>query len=274
MNPSEEVRLLARPGGRIAYTLQGTGPLVVLAPGMGDLRVSMRELVGPLVDAGHRVAVTDVRGHGDSDPFDEVGDEATASDLAALVEALGGPAVLVGSSFAGSAAVIAAAGRSDLVNGTVLLAPFLREQASPARAAVNRVLYRALLARPWGVRVWRSLFTRSLNRGRQAPWLQAHADAIAASLRRPGRLAQLRRLAVRLDHGVVEPHIDAVRAPALVVVGALDPDFADPAAELAWMGERLPGRTLLVPEAGHYPPAQRPDVVVPAVLDFVGSLGA
>ncbi|HEV7623595.1 MAG TPA: alpha/beta hydrolase, partial [Amnibacterium sp.] len=95
---------------------------------------------------------------------------------------------------------------------------------------------------------------------------------IRAALREPGRLAALRRLAVQLDHSVVEPRLDAVHAPALIAVGALDPDYADPAAELAWMATRIDAQTLLVPEAAHYPHTQRPDVVLPAIAAFADGL--
>ena len=52
MNTSQtatDVRYLSRPGGRISYTVTGDGPLIVAVPGMGDLRATWRELVGPLV---------------------------------------------------------------------------------------------------------------------------------------------------------------------------------------------------------------------------------
>src|SRR4051794_36678600 len=101
------VHHLQRPEGRIAYTVDGPAqaPLVVLVPGMGDLRSTWRELVGPLLESGHRVAVMDLRGHGDSDTtFTTHGDVVTGQDVLALVEHLGGPAVLGGNSMGASAA--------------------------------------------------------------------------------------------------------------------------------------------------------------------------
>jgi pimeloyl-ACP methyl ester carboxylesterase len=58
---------LACPGGRVGYDVAGEGPLVVLVPGMGDLRAGYRFLAPALREAGYRVACTDLRGHGDSD---------------------------------------------------------------------------------------------------------------------------------------------------------------------------------------------------------------
>lgn len=270
---NDDVRWLDRPEGRISYTVSGAGPLVVAVPGMGDLRSSYRELVDPLVAGGFRVAVTDVRGHGDGGTrFAEYGDEATCGDLIALIEQLGGPALVIGNSFGGSAAVLAAARRPRAVSGLVLLSPFLRGRGSRAAAVGNRLLYRALLARPWGAAVWSRYYAGPLNAGRHAPWLAAQVAAIRASFSDPQRLAAFRRLAVRLDHSVVEPALDSVRTPALIVVGALDPDYLDPRAELDWMGERIAARTELVPEAAHYPHAQRPDLVVPMVVDFARSV--
>ena len=84
----QEVRYLTRPGGRVAYEVTGAGPLVVLVPGMGDLRGTYRFLAPSIVDAGFRVAWTDLRGHGDSDAsFASYGDVDTAGDIVALVEA-------------------------------------------------------------------------------------------------------------------------------------------------------------------------------------------
>ncbi|MFD0784831.1 alpha/beta fold hydrolase, partial [Micromonospora azadirachtae] len=59
------VSSVERPGGRIAYEVQGAGPLVVLSHGMGENRASWRHLVPLLVAAGYRVAAVDVRGHGE-----------------------------------------------------------------------------------------------------------------------------------------------------------------------------------------------------------------
>lgn len=266
---------LSRPEGRVTYAVAGKGPLVVAVPGMGDLRSTYDDLAPALVAAGFRVAVTDLRGHGDADTtFADHGDDATAGDLLALVEHLGAPAVLVGNSMGASSAVVAAADRPDLVRALVLVSPFLREaKVGPVRRSLLRLAFRAALARPWGPAAWARYYT-GLNKGRRSPRLAAHAAAIRASLREPGRLRSFRDLALALDHSVVEPRLGAVRAPALVVVGDRDPDYADPAAEFAWMRDTLGARGLLVRDTGHYPQHQAPDVVTPAVLDFLASLPA
>jgi len=266
---------LSRPEGRITYTLRGSGPLVVLVPGMGDLRSTWRKLVGPLVTAGHRVAVTDLRGQGDSDmTFTTHGDVATGEDVLALIGHLGqGPAVLVGNSMGAAAAAWAAAERPDLVAGLVLVAPILREsKKSPAARQLGRLLVRVLFARPWGAAVWAAYYRRALNKGATAPWLAEHVADIRANLRRPGRLRSFRELAVQLDHDPVEARLTEVVAPSIAFVGDLDPDYPDPTAELAWMTRTLGARGVAVPGVAHYPQHQAPSVVVPAVLQHLAAL--
>ena len=253
---------------RVAYEVRGDGPLVVTVPGMGDLRSADHELVDALVADGFRVASIDLRGHGDSDTgFAELGDPATASDITALIETLGGPAVVVGSSMGASSAVLVAADRPDLVSGLVLLSPFVRNGRGDAR--LGRLMYRVLFARPWGVAVWASYYRSTLNRGTKPADLDAHLDSMRTALKRPGRLAEFRRLALVLDHQVVADRVHESRTPALAVIGAVDPDYADPAAELQHVASVLDARTLLVDDAAHYPHRQRPDVVLPAVRSFI-----
>ena len=64
-----------------------------------------------------------------------------------------------------------------------------------------------------------------------------------------------------------------VGAPALVVMGGKDPDFKDPAAEAAWLGETLGAEVLVRPASGHYPHADDPTAVGPAVTAFLARLG-
>jgi len=69
--------------------------------------------------ARYRVAATDLRGHGDSDAtFATYGDAETAGDVHALIEELGGPAVIVGNSMGAAAAVMVAADHPDLVRAS------------------------------------------------------------------------------------------------------------------------------------------------------------
>jgi alpha-beta hydrolase superfamily lysophospholipase len=152
--PVQETRYLSHPEGRIGYDVAGAGSLVILVPGMGDLRAGYRFLTPALRAAGYRVACTDLRGHGDSDAtFTSYGDEETAGDVIALIEVLGGPAVVVGNSMGAGSAVLAAAQRPGLVSGLVLVGPFVRNGKT---STMRRLLLRAAMAPPWAAASWKS----------------------------------------------------------------------------------------------------------------------
>ncbi len=265
---------LTRPQGRIAYDLtapeSGDGPLVLLVPGMGDLRSTYRHLAPVLVAAGCTVAAVDLRGHGDSDAtFDSYGDEESADDLRALLESLGRPAVVVGNSMGAGAAVCLAGAHPALVTALVLVGPFVRDGAV---SWWQRLALRVALAAPWAALTWKAYLPK-LYAGRRPEDLDEHVAAVVASLRRPGYAAAFSRT-TRLSHQPAAASLDHVAAPTLVVMGELDPDFPDPAAEADWIAEQLSAEVLMVPEAGHYPQAQRPNLVGPAVVDFVRAVGA
>ena len=269
MNTSSMVtQYLDRPEGRLAYDVQGEGPLVVCMPGMADVRSVYRFLAPALAQAGHRVATIDLRGHGESDTsFTSYDDVAAASDLSALIRHLdAGPAVLVGNSMGAGASVLVAADDPELVSGIVMVGPFVRDLPT---TWYMRALTSLMLRRPWGVAATGSFYT-SLNAGTRPDDLPAHLELIRSALRRPGAWPAF-AATTKTSHAPVTPRLGEVRVPTLVVMGEKDPDFPDPADEARYIAGALGGPTevLMVPDAGHYPQAQRPDVVIPAVTSFL-----
>ncbi len=261
-----------RPDGRIAYSIAGEGPLLIAVPGLGDLRSSYAELSAALVAEGYRVAVMDLRGHGESDvTFREHGDAVTAQDLLALAEQLGEPAVVVGNSLGGAVSVWAATERPELIPGIVLYSPFMRNPKFPAFAlAMIKFLYRLAFIPPWGATLWAAYY-RSLNKGVLPADLDAHLAEIKAKLHEPGRLRSLRELLLQLDHSVIDDRLPRLKTPMRVFVGALDTDFPDPSAESEWIAQ-FGAQSELVPESGHYPHRQRPELVIPQTLEFLSGL--
>jgi pimeloyl-ACP methyl ester carboxylesterase len=61
-----------------------------------------------------------------------------------------------------------------------------------------------------------------------------------------------------------------VSAPSLVVMGDQDPDFPDPRAEADWIAKALGAEVVMVPEAGHHPQSQRPEITTAAIVGFLG----
>lgn len=255
---------LVRPGGTLAYEVAGAGPLVVLLPGLGQLRSAYRHLVPELVARGFRAATLDLRGHGASSVgWDAYGADAMGPDVVALIEALGGPALLVGNSYGAGPAVWAAAERPDLVAGLVLTGPFVRPQRTPwaLRAAMA-----ALFGGPWRVAAW-DAFTNGLLKAGRPDDQDAERARLRASLREPGRFAALAAMLAR-DDAPIAARLGRVRAPALVLMGTADPDFRDPMAEARTVAEALGGRAEALEGVGHYPHLEVPGALAERLAAF------
>jgi pimeloyl-ACP methyl ester carboxylesterase len=262
-------------GGRIAYQVVGEGPLVVLAHGMGDNRNAYRFLVPAL--AGYRVANTDLRGHGESSTgWPSYTRTDTAADLLALIRHLGGPAVIVGHSFSGGSATIAAAQAPGLVSAIVEIAPFTLVPKLSFSAFLTNRRYRRGGVRLIGagltgsVGVWKSYLNIAFPGQKPADYAQA-IDALAANLREPGRMAATRKMGQSRPTDAAAA-LGSIGCPALVLMGTLDSDWPDPQAEgdkiIAGMPAGL-GRAVMIDGAGHYPHTQFPDQVAAVMLPFL-----
>jgi pimeloyl-ACP methyl ester carboxylesterase len=262
----ESTQYLSVPDGRIGYDVQGTGPLVVLVPGMGDLRATYRFLTPALVKAGYTVASTDLRGHGDSDTtFSSYGDVETAGDISALIERLGGPAVVIGNSLAAGTAALVAADHPNQVTGLVLVGPFVRNAKI---SGLLLAMFRAAMAPLWVATSWK-YYLPNLYAGQKPVDFDEYRASVIDSLRRPGYAKAFSLTTRQTDHAPVEARLADVVAPVLVIMGDKDPDFKNPQAEADWIGETLHGEVVMVPEAGHYPQSQQPQITTGAVLGFL-----
>jgi pimeloyl-ACP methyl ester carboxylesterase len=263
-------------GGRIAYDVTGSGPLVVLSHGIGVRRQDYRFLVPMLARAGYRLANADLRGHGES----SVGSASitrtdVAGDLLALIRHLDDPAVIVGHSISGGAATIAAAQQPELVSGIVEINPFTRVQKPNVGALLRIRRYRRGMLSLGGTQLFRSLslFVRYLDVA--YPTKPADYDdyvaGLRAKLRESGRMAEFMKT-FKSTPADAEAQLPNVRCPALVIMGTLDPDFADPRAEGDAIAAAMPtglGEVATVDGAGHYPHAQSPEKVAALVIPFL-----
>jgi pimeloyl-ACP methyl ester carboxylesterase len=265
--------------GTLGYEVTGSGPLVVLAHGMGDSRAAYRFLAPALVAAGYRVAALDIRGCGESSTgWASYTRTAIAGDLVALVQHLGGPAVLVGHSIAGGAVTIAAATAPELVSGVVELAPFTRKQrirlgdfrVARYRRGTTHLMGATLLG---STKQWAKYLDVAYPGVKPADW-DARTAQITAMLEQPGRMKVLQKM------GGIAP-VDAgeqlrnVACPALIVQGALDPDWVSPRTEGEAIVADLPagrGTLTMIEGAGHYPHVQFPTATLAVVLPFLASV--
>jgi pimeloyl-ACP methyl ester carboxylesterase len=252
-------------GGTIAFDDNGgSGPLVVMLPGAGDVRTEYRFVAPDLTTGGARVVTMDLRGHGESSPvWPAYGMAETAADLIALLDHLGaGPATVVATSFAPAAALWAAADRPDLIDRLVLISPHL-EAAPSWQTAPLRLLLRG----PFAGKLWASQF-RKWHPAAPPADLSEHAATLAAMMADPQRRRAVRETLTAHRNGLAE-RIDRVDVPTLVVMGGADSHFKDPVAEGRSIATQTGGTLDVVPDAGHYPHVEFPGRVAAAIASFV-----
>ncbi len=271
MNKTPDIHFLQCPQGRVAWSLHGDqGPLIIGMPGMGDLREHWNGFATALVSKGYRVAVLDLRGHGQSDAtFEDVSREAIAQDALALADSLSPekPVILIGHSYTGASAVWATTERPERVEAVLLLAPFAR--AVPV-TFFQKLALKVGLLRPWGASVWASYY-KSLFPVHKPSDLSARADAVRANMKEPGRLESLRAMG-NTTAAACEARLDQVRRPTMIVFGSRDPDFPDPAAEGKLLADRTGGTVALITDAGHYPHEEDPLGIAERVAEFLANL--
>ena len=255
--------------GFLAVNVEGDGPLVICAHGMGDDRSAYAPFAKQLVASGYTVANMDTRGHGDSSTsFEQYGDLATADDFLTIVKELNiGPAALAGCSFSAGSATIAAGKAPELVAGIILLGPFLRNPMGPVGMWFMPLLFKW----PWGSTVW-SFYAPTLWPGLGAEQGKARAKSSTQLLTRPGRWEAFYKTVCGCDHRVVEPWIGKVKCPALVVMGEKDPDWTDPKVEADWVAGQVQSTLLMVEGAGHAPMLESAEVVGRSALEFLRGL--
>jgi len=264
-------------GGRIAYDVTGDGPLVVLSHGMGDTRTAFRFLAPKLVAAGYRVATADLRGLGESSTgFAAYTRTETAKDLLALIRHLGGPAVIVGHSYSGGSATIAAALEPESVSAIVELDSFTRAQKIDLGGLIRngyhrkgiRLLFSAGIFGSLGL--WEKYLDHAYPAVKPADWDQQLA-AMRDNLGQPARMKVLQAMgrSAPTDAGAL---LSRVRCPALITAGTLDPDWNDPKSEVDGIVAAMPAGTAtaaMFEGAGHYPHVQYPDRVAEVLLPFL-----
>jgi 3-oxoadipate enol-lactonase len=255
----------ARAAVALAYDVQGPagGPPVVLVHSIGTDREVWRDHVAPLTAAGYLVIRVDLRGHGRSPvpggPY-AVGDLGT--DVLALLDRLGvHRADVVGVSIGGAVGLWLAAEAAD---------------------RVGRLVVCCSAAWFGGPDVWGPRGHEALLRGTAAlvdatvsrwftPSFRAEHDTRVEPVRRTFRATDpvgYAGCAAALAALDLRPELPRVVAPTLVIAGAHD-EATPLATSSAPLADHLPNARLRVVDAAHLAPYERPDLVVPLVLDHL-----
>lgn len=264
--------------GKIAYSdsdpQDAQKPVVLCIPGLGDIRQEYRYLYRDLVAQNYRVVVMDLRGHGESSThWPEYTASSVGLDALALLDFLQiKRAFFVGTSLGAGAATYAAAQKPDAVAGLILIGAFVRDHPT---SIWMRALMWLLFQGPWHVAAW-MMYVDSLYPSKKPDDHQAWRRLLAASLQEKSRFDALLAL-MYASKSDVAACLHDVTAPALVVMGTKDADFKNPLDEAQWIAQHLgsshksaqPHSVLPVEGAGHYPHAEYPELVTPAVLAFL-----
>jgi pimeloyl-ACP methyl ester carboxylesterase len=166
------------------------------------------------------------------------------------------------------AAVIVAAENPDLVDGLVLVGPFVRQPAWST--AFSRLFLRILMVRPWAAAAWNAYLPK-LYAGSRPTDFPDYRDTVIAAIKRPG-YARAFSLITRTDHVRAGESLAAVTSSTLVVMGDKDPDFPDPKGEADWISNAVGGMTVMIEDAGHYPQSQQPERTSAAIVRFLSTL--
>ena len=265
-----QVKSFERPEGSLVYSdYGGDGELVLMLPGMGALRSEYRYLAPKIREAGYHPVSVDLRGQGESSvPWESYDVPSVGGDILLLIDHLnGGPAHLIGTSFAPAPIVWAAAEQPELVRSLVLISPFVRA------AKINPVmlaLFWLMMNNPWRVRTWIMYYSTLFPTHKPADF-QDYLKQLKDNLFEKGRFDAVKRLGNSSRQPSAE-RLKLVKAPSLVIMGTKDPDFSDPVAEGLLVADQIRGALALVEGAGHYPQTEIPEKTALIIIDFLNGL--
>lgn len=256
----------SRDGTRIAYTVEGSGPPVILVGGAMQFRgfdpntVAMATL---LAAQGFTVVNYDRRGRGESAQAPSFTLADTIDDLRALIEATGAPAALFGSSSGGSICLAAAAAGLPVSALVLWEVPLGAEQGTDS--AANLVGLREKLAAGNGDDViayyMKDMPPEWLEGARNSPGWPV-MTAMGPSLEPDTESLAWTQSAPRAQLW------SAITAPTLAVVGEQTLPIMPPAAESIAANVRH-GSMATIPAANH---SWEPAVMANRIAEFLRSL--
>lgn len=175
-------------GIQIGFDSQGSGPLLVFTHGWVNDRTVWNPLIQNL-STDHMAVSWDLRGHGESDtpPPGSYSREHALSDLRAVLDAVGRPAVLVGHSLGGYLSLAHALDCPEDIAGLVLIAAGPGFRNAEAREEWN--------------------------------------DAVRASAEKLDQAPGVEEISMHVDSEVID-HLTDIPASTLVILGERDKRFA------------------------------------------------
>lgn len=255
----------AADGCRIHYETFGShGPRLILIPGLGGDGRFWAGVVR-LLEADHRIIVTDHRGAGRSDrPQSPYSIPLIASDIAGLLAQTSGPAHVVGHSTGGAVAQVLALDHAELGLSYTISSSWARADAR------FRTLFsaRAELLEAGMTETYQRLGHVLCH---EASYLEAHAGqleaAVAAAPRTLAPLAvSLARVRMLLDHDRLAD-LGRIAAPVQVIAAA--GDTLTPPALSQTIAAAIPGAEHVTVPGAHFHPLADPEGFAAIIRLFI-----
>lgn len=280
-----EFETVERDGQRFVVSRRGEGPDVVLFHGFPDTPYSWAQVEQELVGAGWRVTVPWLRGYRQETivPGRRYDPETLGRDALGLLDALGvSSAVLVGHDWGALIAYVAASLARDRVRAIATFGiphPAVLERTPAAFWAVRHFLALKLPWAAWSCRRGDFAYLDRLYRRWSPNWsgpereetLRCAKQALSSPAALDGAIGYYRDLPLLGRPPQVTASVPNV--PGLIVG---DDGGLAPARLFVRTAELMPApsRALIVEGAGHWPHREKPEVVIPELLGFLGQIGA
>lgn len=242
----------------LRITITGEGPTMLMLPSLGRGRNDFDDLGDRLGRAGYQAVAMEPRGlTGSSATLDGLMMEHFADDVAHVIDAVGGPAVLIGHDFGGQVAQLVSDLYPKLVSSLVLMAAPGPLPAKPEPAtALRRVFISELSDHEHLEAVALALFAEGND---PVVWVDGWYPTLAFAQAEAER------------HIAPEDLWTRLRREILIIQGADDlivvPDNAHMMAE--HVGDLA--TVVMVPDAGHALLPEQPAAVAAAILSWVRS---
>jgi epoxide hydrolase 4 len=265
-------------GIELHYVEAGTGPLVVLVHGFPEFWYSWRNQIPALANAGLRVVAPDLRGYNESSKPARVEDyrlAAAATDIAALIEHLGAPCVLVGHDWGASISWLVAMMRPDLLTKLAVIniphpGALLREirRSSKQKMKLAYQLYFQLPLIPELLMpVLMPFVLRRMGRFTREDITEFRRSWRDFAVRRG--MANYYR-AIRKFRGELRRYTSRVELPTLLIWGEREPVVTREATEN--LDEWVPNlRVVRIADAGHFVQTDEPELVSELLIEFAGN---
>ncbi|MEO1093433.1 MAG: alpha/beta fold hydrolase [Cyanobacteria bacterium J06638_28] len=278
-------------GHHIEYTVQGTGLPLVLVHGFGASMGHWRKNIPVLAEAGYQVHALDLLGFGDSDkpamPYAVEVWEALLQDY--WRSHIGQPAVFVGNSIGGLITLMMLANSPEMAKAGVLLncAGGLNhrpEELNPPLRFVMGTFSKLVSSNLLGPFIFNEVRRKFRIRGSLQQVYRnrsAITDELVEMLHRPACDPGAQKVFASIVTAPPGPKptvlLPRIHQPLLVLWGENDPwtpiKGADVYRNLSNQPEAQPAVTFhAIPETGHCPHDERPEVVNPLIIDWLQTL--